>query len=135
MSTTVANSVNADIQPSRLLKVSVGGIYVLAAMILFAASALPLEAKVLLLCFIIRESHRQSSFFTHFNGKLFLNIDGVCRFNGDTFHVERVSFFSRHLIVLDLSSPFEQRRLVLAFDAFQDETFRHISRVCLALKA
>ncbi|WP_306418274.1 protein YgfX [Grimontia sedimenti] len=133
-STTAANSVNTDIQPSRLLKVGVGLIYALAAFTLFVASAIPLEAKVLLLCLLIREAHTQLSFFTLHGGELFLNIDGVCRLNGDNFHVSRVRFFSRHLVVLELTSPFECRRLALAYDAFDSDTFRHLSRVCLVLK-
>ncbi|WP_251877534.1 protein YgfX [Grimontia kaedaensis] len=132
-SITAANSVNTDIQPSRFLHAGVVGIYALSTMTLFVASAFPLEAKALLLCFLIRELV-SLSFISQSNSELFLNIDGTCRLNGKTFDVQRVSFFSRHLIILDLTSQFEKHRLALAFDAFQEDTFRHLSRVCLVLK-
>ncbi|STO42601.1 Protein of uncharacterised function (DUF1434) [Grimontia hollisae] len=108
--------------------------YLLAAGLLFAASALPLEVKSLLLCFLLREVRGWQTLAAQNRGELSLHIDGTCRYQGQEYNVVKRVFFSRYLIVLDIARNGENRRLVLSFDAFPPYAFRHLCRVYLALK-
>ncbi|WP_241823337.1 protein YgfX [Enterovibrio norvegicus] len=135
MHITAANCVNTRLQRSRWLRWGLFTLYVSLVMLLFVASALPLEAKTLLLVFLLSDLMRRLKHVGSMTGNMQLHSSGLCRYQGKDYDVSRIFLFSRHLIVLDLKRHQCRLRLPLAADAFSHDTFRHISRVCLVLKS
>ncbi|WP_161972877.1 protein YgfX [Enterovibrio baiacu] len=142
---TEASCVNTHIGHSRLFARSVVVGYVLTGILLFSVSALPLEAKALCLLFLSTEFRRlswrlsASQPFTpepcsSVRDVLQLDTQGRCLLNSHVWHVRRVHFLSGWLMVIDLHDGRQRRRLPFFKDAFSESTYRHLSRVCLAIK-
>ncbi|MGF1705675.1 protein YgfX [Enterovibrio baiacu] len=117
----------------------------MTGILLFSVSALPLEAKALCLLFLSIEFRRlswrlpASQPFTSepcssARDVLQLDTQGRCLLNGHVWHVRRVHFLSGWLMVIDLHDGQQRCRLPFFKDAFSESTYRHLSRVCLAIK-
>ncbi|WP_407331356.1 protein YgfX [Enterovibrio sp. 27052020O] len=135
MHITAANCVSTRLQRSRWLRWGLFALYTSLVALLFAASVLPLEAKTLLLVFLLSDLRHRLKHVGSITGDMQLHSSGLCRYHGTDYDVARIYLFSRHLIVLDLERHQHRLRLPLAADAFTYDSFRHVSRICLVLKS
>ncbi|WP_199179234.1 protein YgfX [Enterovibrio norvegicus] len=132
---TEASCVNTSIGQSRLLARCVVVGFVLTGVLLFSVSALPIEAKALCIPFLANEYRRLSWRLSSTElATLQLDTQGRCLLNSHVWHVHRVHFLSGWLMVIDLHNGQQRRRLPFFKDAFSESTYRHLSRVCLAIK-
>lgn len=103
-------------------------------LLLFIATGLPLEAKALATCFLLAEWRCCRQKLYDLVGDFSFHIDGICHYKNVEYHVVKVHFFSRWLILLDIKKDKTSIRLPLCFDAINSTDFCHLSRICLALR-